>query len=68
MRHFEKLEEIGPHYGYYPEPSKSILIVPQKNLAAAQIAFEGHEFTITAGSRYLSGFIGEREAQDIRIR
>jgi hypothetical protein len=67
-RHFEKLEEIGPHYGYYPEPSKSILIVPQKNLAAAQIAFEGHEFTITTGNRYLGGFIGEREAQDIWIR
>jgi hypothetical protein len=66
--HFEKLEEIGPHYGYFPEPSKSILIVPQKNLADALIPFQDHEFTITTGSRYLDGFIGEHEAQDIWIQ
>jgi hypothetical protein len=42
--------------------------VPQKNFAAAQIAFEDHQFTIATGSRYLGGFIGEREAQDIWIR
>jgi hypothetical protein len=44
------------------------LIVSQENLPAALEAFEGHEFTITTGSRYLGGFIGEREALDIWIQ
>jgi hypothetical protein len=67
-RHFEKLEEIGPNYGYFPEPSKSILIVPEDNLEDARIAFKDHEFTITTGSQYLGGFIGERDAIDIWIQ
>jgi hypothetical protein len=59
---FAKLQEIGPHYGYYPEPTKSILIVSQNNLAAATAAFKDSEFTITTGNRYLGGFIGEKDA------
>ena len=60
--HFRKLQEIGPLYGYYPEPSKSILIVSQKNLLAAQAAFKDFEFTITTGNRYLGGYIGEKDS------
>jgi hypothetical protein len=41
--------------------------VPQKNYSEALIAFE-HHVTITTGSRYLGGFIGEKEAQDIWIK
>jgi hypothetical protein len=61
---FAKLQEIGPHYGYYREPTKSILIVPQNNLAAATAAFKDSDFTITTGNRYLGGFIGENDSRD----
>jgi hypothetical protein len=67
-QHFRKLQEIGPYYGYYPEPSKSILIVPQKNLVAAQAAFKDFEFTITTGNRYLGGYIGEKESLVLWLR
>jgi hypothetical protein len=56
---FVKLQEIGLDFGYFPEPSKSILIVPELNVARAEISLEGLEFQITTGSRSLGGFIGE---------
>jgi hypothetical protein len=61
-RLFRRLEEIGPTYGYFPEPSKSILVVRQPNLEAAQIAFPDFGFKVTTGSRYLGGFIGADSA------
>jgi hypothetical protein len=58
--HFCKLKEIGPEYGYFPEFTKSILIVPEHNLERAKIAFDGLGFKITTpGGCYLGGFIGE---------
>jgi hypothetical protein len=38
---------------------KSILVVSQHNLKAAQAAFPGFGFKVTMGSCYLGGFIGE---------
>jgi hypothetical protein len=56
-RHFEKLEEIGPNYGYFPS-LRSILIVSQREHSSCAGSFE--IITITTG-RYLGGFIGERK-------
>jgi hypothetical protein len=42
--------------------------VSQENLTDALIAFKGHDFTFTTGSRYRGGFIRERKAQDICIQ
>ncbi len=61
---FSKLREIAPNFGYYPEPTKSILVVPQHNLEAARVTFPDFNFSVTTGSRYLGGFIGE----DIALR
>jgi hypothetical protein len=61
-RLFRRLEEIGPNYGYFPEPSKSILVVSQHNLEATQNAFPDFGFKVTTGSRCLGGFVGENSA------
>jgi hypothetical protein len=50
-RFFSRLVEIGPNFGYYPEPPKSILVVPQHCLEAAQALFAGMNFKIMMGSR-----------------
>ena len=60
--HIARLNELGPHVGYYPEPSKCILIVPQNHLVSAQSEFADLGFQVVPGSRYLGGFIGERSA------
>ncbi len=38
-RFFRQLCKIGPLFGYYPEPTKSILIMRQHNLKAARLGF-----------------------------
>lgn len=48
-KHFERLCEIGPNHGYYPEPSKSILIVAEHNLERAKAAFADMCFTVVTG-------------------
>jgi hypothetical protein len=47
---FSKLQDIGPNFGYYPEPTTSILVVPQHNLEAAQVTFPDFNFKVTTGS------------------
>jgi hypothetical protein len=57
--HFQQLKEIGPNFGYYPESSKSILVVPQHNYKAAHRAFTDLQFTVTTGHHYLGSLIDE---------
>jgi hypothetical protein len=64
-RHLTKLHEIGPNYRYFPELSKSVLIVPQHNLEAAKSTFFVEAIT---GHRYLGGFLGEKDALKAWIR
>jgi hypothetical protein len=51
-RFFSKLQETGPNpnFGYYPEPRKSILVVPQHNLEATRVTFPDFIFKVTTGS------------------
>ena len=63
-KQFGRLEELGPQYGYFPKPSKSVLIVSEKNLERAKSALGDLNFQITTGYHYLGGFIGEKSARD----
>jgi hypothetical protein len=58
-RFFRRLQEIGPAYGYHPEPTKSILVVQWHNYEAANYDFATLNFKVTPGARYLGGFIGD---------
>ena len=58
---WDRLTELGPDYGYYPNASKSWLIVKEEHLPAAEIAFRESGVAITKeGRRYLGGAIGTR--------
>ena len=54
--------EIGPSYGYFPQPEKSWLIVKDQRLSDARETFAGTEIKITVKSeRHLGAVIGTDE-------
>ena len=58
---WDRLTELGPDYGYYPNASKSWLIVKEEHLPAAEMTFRESGIAITKeGGRYLGGAIGTR--------
>ena len=59
MAHFRGLQLKGPARGYFPDPTKSILVVSEQNLPRATEYFRGMGMQIVMGSRYLGGFVGE---------
>ena len=61
--HFRDLQAQGPARGYYPEPTKSILVVAPRNVAQADENFRGLGIRVVTGHRYLRGYIGDREAE-----
>ena len=64
MAHFRDLQLKGPARGYFPDPTKSIFVVSEQNVPRAKEYFRGMGVQVVTGSRYLGGFIGERETED----
>ena len=56
---FDRLQQLGPNYGYFPESSTSILVVAPNNVKQAKVEFDGLKLQVETGSRYLGSFIGE---------
>ena len=59
---WDHILEIGPSYGYFPQPTKSWLIVKPDQLDQARETFAGTEIKITSdGERHLGAVIGTDE-------
>ena len=63
MDYFRDLQLRGPARGYYPDPTKSILVVAERNVTWAKEYFRGMGIKVVAESRYPGRFIGERDAE-----
>ena len=63
LEHIQDLQARGPARGYYPDPTKSILVVAQGNVARAEEFFRGMVIQVVTVHYYLGGFIGDREAE-----
>ena len=61
--HFRDLQAQGPARGYYPEPTKSILVVAPGNVARDEEHFRGLGIQALTGNHYLGGFIGDADAE-----
>ena len=56
---WDTLSSRGPCFGYYPNPSKTVLVVGEENVEKAKAAFRGTGITIsTHGSRHLGAVLG----------
>ena len=63
MEHLRDLQARRPARGYYPEPTKSILVVAPGNVARAEEQFWGMGVRVVTGHRYLRGYIGDKEEE-----
>ena len=55
---FWDLQLKEPTQGYFTEPTKSILVVAERNVPRAKEYFRGMGIKIVTGSQYLGGFVG----------
>ena len=59
---WEELSQIGPGFGYFPNPRKTILIVKEGSLSKAKELFGNSGMIITTeGQRHLGAVIGSEE-------
>ena len=63
QEHFRYLQARVPAQGYYPELTKSILVVALGNVARAEEHFRGLGIRVVTGHRYMGGFIGDADAE-----
>ena len=68
MAHFRDLQLKGPARRYFPEPTKSILVVSEKSVPRSKEYFRGMGIQVVTGSRYLGGYIGEQETEAQWVR
>ena len=55
---FVQLQHVGPSYGYYPEPTKCVLVVNRDYTLLAHQIFDSFGVEITASHRLLGGVVG----------
>ena len=62
---FSRLCQLGPNYGYFPEESKSILVVKESaTMDATNFCINiDLSFKVTNGCRYLGGYVGEKHLE-----
>ena len=63
LAHLRCLLARGLPRGYYPEPTKIILVVAPRNVARSEEFFWGMGIQVVTGHRYLGGFIGDKETK-----
>ena len=61
--YFDSLTCQGPGRGYYPKPSKRILIIRPENLVDVKVFGSRHRFKVCTGKHYLGVYIGDDKSK-----
>ena len=64
----DRLMELGPQCGYYPEPEKSIVVCTEETRDAVEKHLGRFNFRFSMGERYIGGFVGSDEAREKWLR
>ncbi len=65
---WDELYITGPKYGYYPLPKKTVLIVKEEHLSAAEEIFRGSGVTISStGARHMGAWAGSEAHKEIYV-
>ena len=67
-QHFNSLKHHGPDRGYYPKPTKIILIVHIKNIEAGELFGRCHGFKVCVGASYLRSYIRDEKPKGDLIK
>ena len=65
LAYFWDQQDRGPLQGYFPEPTKHILVVAPRNVERGELFFRGMGIKVVTGSLYPRGLVGDRESKDI---
>ena len=60
---FEQLLDQGPSYGYFPEPTKSYVIVDESFNSDAANIFQAYGVKVVQSRRVLGGIIGDKSGK-----
>ena len=63
--YFDLVTHQGPGHGYYPRPSKSVLVLRPENIEAEKEFGARHGFKVCTVARYLGGYIGDNKPKNI---
>ena len=63
LEYLQDLKARGPARGYFPDPTKIILVVAPGNVARAEEYFRGLGIKVVTGHLYLGGYIRDKEAE-----
>ena len=64
---FQRLLQDGPAFGYHPQPSKTYLVVDERDLPEARRLFEPLGVNITCSHRLLGGHVGSSEGRSAYV-
>ena len=66
---WDKLQRLGPDYGYFVNPSKSLIIAKKECLAEAESTFQDTGIhTSSSGGSYLGSVIGDNSFKEIFVQ
>ena len=65
---FEMLCRDGPDYGYFPEPTKSYIVVDECDIQSTQNIFSTIGVKVVTSQRLLGGHIGSKEGLEVFLR
>jgi hypothetical protein len=62
---WDELNTMGPKYGYFPLPLKTVLIVKEEHISTAQEVFQDTDVTISStGDRHMGAWVGSEDHKE----